>query len=329
MAMLASARDRARASHVAAGLGLVVALVLAALGFQLVVNRLDWALYTLVRDLRWAAFLLWAGLLVWSLLASVSGAVRRVGLPLGRLLDPSPWPRGAHRAWVGALALAAIAVLVPALLRPSPRGVSLHVGQAWSSAAAEVPARTVPRFAFLGAPSPPSERPLGVVMAGWTYAPAPGPYHFELTAYGDALVEIDGRPLLGLGQHGAKLETNWVTDPSGARRAMISLAAGFHRVRLLYRQPADRAHLALRWLAPYQTRPRQIPLRYLLPDGTSPETREGRALALAGQRLGIVLLVSLLVVRLVGIARRLGRPAMARLSRWAGPRRPGRMPTRA
>ena len=67
----------------------------------------------------------------------------------------------------------------------------------------------------------------------------------------------------------------------------------------------------------------------LLPDGTSPETRERRALAAAGQRVEIVLLVSLLVVRLAGVVRRLGRPVAARLSRWAGPRRPGRMPTGA
>ena len=327
--MLASARDRPSASHVAAGLGCVVMLVLAALGLQLLVNRLDWALYSLVRDLRWAAFLLWAGLLAWAALASASGAVRRAGLPLGRLLDPSPWPRAAHRVWVAVLALATIAVLLPAVFRPSPRGVSLRLGQDWSSAAAEAPASVVPRFELRGASPAGSERPLSVVMAGWTYAPVPGAYTFELTAYGDALVEIDGQPLLGLGNHGATLQTPWATDPSGARRAMTQLRAGFHQVRLLYRRPADRAHLALRWFAPYQARPRQIPLRYLLPAGTSPETRQWRAMALAGQRLGLFLLVSLLVVRLVGIARRLGGPVAAVLSRWAGRRRPGRMPTRA
>lgn len=327
--MLASAGDRTSASHVAAGLGCVVLLVLAAVGLQLVVNRLDWALYTLVRDLRWTAFLLWAGLLGWAALASASSAVRRAGLPLGRLLDPSPWPRAAHRLWVAVLVLAVVAALLPAVFRPSPRGVSLRVGQAWSAAAAEVPASLVPRFELGDASPARPERPLSVVVAGWTYAPVSGSYHFALTAHGDALVEIDGRPLLGLGDHGATLHTHWATDPSGARRAAIGLERGFHRVRLLYRQPADRANLALRWFAPYQTRPRQIPLRYLLPDGTSPETRQWRALALAGQRLGLVVLVSLLVARFVGIARRLGALVAAVLSRWAGPRRPGRMPTRA
>jgi hypothetical protein len=162
------------------------------------------------------------------------------------------------------------------------------------------------------------------VLAGWTYAPVSGPYHFELTSYGDALVEIDGYPLLGFGDHGATLKTNWATDPSGARRAMMHLRAGFHRVRLLYRQPDDRAHVALRWFAPHQTRPRRIPPRYLLPDGTSPETLQWRARVLAAQRLGVVVLVSLLVFRLVGIARRVGHFAAPFLSRWAGPQ-----PTRA
>ena len=231
--------------------------------------------------------------------------------------------------WVTIVALAAALVLLPAVFRPSPLGVSLRVGQAWPSAAPEVPADTVPRFAFQGASSPRQERPLSVVIAGWTYAPVPGPYHFELAAHGDALVEIDGRPLLGLGQHGATLETNWMTDPSGARRAQVHFRTGFHQVRLLYRQPDDHAHVALRWFPPYHSRPRQIPPRYLLPDETSPEIRQWRGLVLAGQRLGIVLLVSLLVVRLVGVVRRFGGFVATPPGRWAGPRRPGRMPTGA
>jgi hypothetical protein len=233
--------------------------------------------------------------------------------------------------WVALVALTAVAVLLPAVLRPSPRGVSLRVGQAWSltGTAAQAPATVVPRFEFLGASPAPSDRPLSVVITGWTYAPVPGPYHFELAAHGAALVEIDDRPLLGLGQHGATLVTNWVTDPSGARRAQVQLETGFHRVRLLYRQPDAHAHAALRWLPPYHSRPRQIPLRYLLPDGTSPDVLQGRTWALTGQRVGIVLLVSLLVVRLAGIARRLGSPVVARLGRAAGSRRPGRMPTGA
>ena len=244
---------------------------------------------------------------MWAALASASSAVRRAGLPLGGLLDPMPWPRAAHRVWVALLALAAIAVLLPAIFRPSPRGVSLRAGQAWSSAAAEVPARTVARFAFQAAQSSRPERPLSVVLTGWTYAPVPGPYHFELTSDGDALLEIDGYALLGFGDHGATLKTPWATDRSGARRAMKHLPAGFHRVRLLYRQPADRAHIALRWFAPYQTRPQEIPPRYLLPDGTSSGTLQWRARMLTAQRIGIVVLVSLLVVRLVGLARRLDR----------------------
>jgi hypothetical protein len=326
--ILASARDRAGVKPMVAALGCVVGLVLAAVGLQLVVNRLDWTLYPLVHDLRRVAFLLWAGLLVWAALASASSAVRRAGLPLGRLLDPMPWPRAAHRVWIALLALAAIAVLLPAIFRPSPRGVSLRAGQAWSSGAAEVPARTVARFAFQAAPSSQPERPLSVVLAGWTYAPVPGPYHFELTSYGDALLEIDGYALLGFGDHGARLKTPWATDRSGARRAMKHLPAGFHRVRLLYRQPDDRAHLALRWFAPYQTRPQEIPPRYLLPDGTSSGTLQWRARMLTAQRAGIVVLVSLLVVRLVGLARRLACHAAPRLARWVG-QRPGGMPTRA
>jgi hypothetical protein len=66
-----------------------------------------------------------------------------------------------------------------------------------------------------------------------------------------------------------------------------------------------------------------------LPDGTSPETLQWRARVLAAQRLGVVVLVSLLVVRLVGIARRLAGAVAARLERWARSRPPGGMPTRA
>jgi hypothetical protein len=166
-------------------------------------------------------------------------------------------------------------------------------------------------------------------MVGWTYAPVPGPYHFVLNANWEALVEVDGYPLVGLGGHGATLKTAWATDRSGGRRAMIQLGAGFHRVRLLYRQPAELADLALRWIAPYQTRPVEIPARYLLPAETSAETVRWRALALGGQRLGIVVLVSLLVVRLVGFGRRVGARVGPRLLRWAGRRPPGRLPTRA
>jgi hypothetical protein len=311
-----------------AALGYVVTLVLATVSLEFVVNRLDWTLYPLVRDLRKVAFLLWAGLLAWAALASASSAVRRAGLPLGRLLDPMPWPRAAHRVWLALVVLAGIAVLIPAVFRPSPRGVSLRVGQVWSSAAAEVPARTVARFAFQAAQSSRPERPLSVVLAGWTYAPVPGPYHFELASYGDALLEIDGYALLGFGDHGATLKTSWATDRSGARRAMIHLRAGFHRVRLLYRQPDNHAHLAVRWFAPYQTRPQPIPTRYLLPDGTSSGTLQWRARMLTAQRVGIVVLVSLLVVRLVGLARRLDGYAAPRLARWVG-QRPGRLATRA
>jgi hypothetical protein len=310
---------------VAAGLACVVTLILAAVGLQLIANRLDWTLYALVHDLRWAAFALSVPLFLWSALASVSSAVWRAGLPLGRLLDPLPWPRVPHRVWVALLVLAGIAVLIPVVFRPSPRGVSLRVGQAWPPVAAEVPARGASRFAFHGAAPPRPERPLSVVMAGWTYAPVSGPYHFELTANWDALVEVDDYPLVGLGSHGATIETPWATDPSGARRTVIQLRAGFHRVRLLYRQPAELAHVALRWVAPYQTRAMPIPPRYLLPDETSSETLRWRARALGGQRLGMVVLVSLLVLRLVGIVRRLGGVVEPGLACWAGRRPAGRM----
>jgi hypothetical protein len=148
-----------------------------------------------------------------------------------------------------------------------------------------------------------------------------GEFHFELLAQGDALLEVDGVPFLGLNAHGAEITREWATDASGARRTAGRLRTGFHRVTLFYRPGEGPAGLRLRWTPPYVDRPRPIPVRYLLPDGTPPETRRWRALALTCRRLGLAALVVLVAVPLSG------RAALLLTRRWlpaSGARSPDR-----
>jgi hypothetical protein len=157
---------------------------------------------------------------------------------------------------------------------------------------------------------------LTVALDGWIYAPIGGPYHFELTAGGDALLELDGVPHLGLGDHGATLSTPWATDPvTGARRAEIGLGAGFHRLTLIYRRHLGPARLRLRWAPPYLTRYRVIPRDVLFAGGTSALARDRRSLALRGRRAGTAALVLVLTAPLGGLLAwtggRLTRPTAA------------------
>jgi hypothetical protein len=271
---IATQTDRAKPYPLAVGVGYVCGLVLVNIGLTLTANWLDWTLYTLVRDLRWAAMVLWGILLLSAILASFSTRGREARLPLGHLLDGSPWPRSARRVWMGLLGVAAAAVLLP-LIPSSPRGLSLHSGPPGESTGEGPSPRYVTQLAFDGTSDAWSRGRPSVDLAGWVYAPLSGPYHFELTAVGSTLLEVDGVALLGFGDQEAKVRIPWATDPSGARRAAADLVAGFHRIVLSYRPPDDVMYAVLRWTPRYLTKPRPIPGRYLLPD----ETPSGNPLA--------------------------------------------------
>ena len=180
---IAAQTDRAKPYPLAVGVGYVCGLVLVNIGLTLTANWLDWTLYTLVRDLRWAAMVLWGILLLWAILASFSTRGREARLPLGHLLDGSPWPRSARRVWMGLLGVAAAAVLLP-LIPSSPRGLSLHSGPPGESTGEGPSPRYVTQLAFDGTSDAWSRGRPSVDLAGWVYAPLSGPYHFELTAVG-------------------------------------------------------------------------------------------------------------------------------------------------
>ena len=233
----------------------------------------------------------------------MSDRVRRAGLPFGCLLGAPPCSRIVRWTWLGLIAVAAAAALFPGMVPSSHRGLTLRVGQPWRSTAATDAGRLVTRLT-LGDRAPAWSPAPHVVLSGWIFAPVSGDYHFELEARGDALLEVDGEPFLGLGAHGAEISRGWATDPSGARRAEGSLDWGFHQIALFYRPGEGPAGLRLRWTAPDITRPRTIPVRYLLPDGTPPETRQWRARALMCRRIGLAALAGLIAVPLSGVVAR-------------------------
>ena len=313
---------------VAVGIGCVVGLMLISFALARSANSVSWTLYTLADDLSLASLLLWLSLLLWASLASVFQPVRRAGLPFGCLLGAPPCRRVERWTWLGLMVLAAGAASFPGMVPSSHLGLTLRVGQPWRSVAASDPGRLVTRLA-LGVQTPPWTPTPHVALSGWIFAPVSGEYHFELAALGDALLEVDGEPFLEVGAPGVEMSRAWVTDPSGARRAEGKLAAGFHRVRLFYRQGDGTAAVRLRWTPPYVARPRPIPVRYLLADGTPPETRWRRTAALTCRRIGIAALAVLgavplsgLVARALAWARPSGpRPADRRISRDEAMRR--------
>jgi hypothetical protein len=290
---------------VAACLGRALVLAATSIGLALNVNYLDWTFYTLVRDLPWA------GVVVWGVGMALAW-IQRHGSSRLPPADRSVWLRVTGGMM---LALAAAAILVPGFLGRSERGLSLRVTDSWRSTdVGGPPSRRVSRISFDQAGGPPwTERPLTVALDGWLYAPVGGRYHFELTARGDALLELDGLPHLGLGDHGATLETAWATNmATGARRAAIDLDRGFHRLALFYRRHPEPARLRLRWTPPYVTRYRTIPEAYLLAGAPSAERHEGRALALLGRRAGILLIVLVLTWPLGGLVVRMRDHLMRR-----------------
>jgi hypothetical protein len=312
----------ARVSREAACVGCVLVLAATSICLALNANRLAPTLYTLVRDLPWAGIGVWGACTAWSVARSY-GPWRR------RTADAAAWPRASRRvAWGVALALAVAAILAPRAVAYSERGLSLRVRG--GSTGAEGPPRLVPRIAFDEASGPPwTEFPLTAAIDGWVYAPIGGRYHFELTAWGDALLELDGAPHLGVGDHGATLRTPWATDPAtGARRAAIDLEMGFHRLTLVHRRHPNGASLRLRWAPPYVSRYRAIPRDFLLAGETSAQERRSRSLALGGRRAGILAMVLVLTAPLGGLLvrsrdrllRRAPRAAAGRVTRTGSAR---------
>ncbi len=296
-------RDRPSLNPVAVGLGCVVALGLSSVGLARASDSLGWTLYTLATDLWLAALLLWAALLAWAGVASVSQRARRAGLPLACLLGRSPCPPMVRWTWLGLMVLASAATAIPGMVPSAPQGLTLRVGQPWRGTATTDPGRLVTR-PTLGDAAPPWAPAPHVVLSGWIFAPVSGDYHFELAALGDALLEVDGAPFLGVNAHGAEITRVWATDPSGARRAAGALGAGFHRLTVSYRPGEGPAGVRLRWMPPDTGRPRSIPVRYLMPDGTPPGMLRWRAFALMCRRFGIAALVVLVAVPLSGAVAR-------------------------
>jgi hypothetical protein len=309
----ASGLGRAKVDPMVAGVGSAVALAVAGRVLMHVPGWLDCALCTLVNDLQWTAVVLWAGLLVWAGLALVWPWFRRSGPPFGDLLTGPPWSRLVKRIWTLGAAGAVAMVLLPNAVPKAQHGLSARVVADWRSPGETIPARRVNRLAFYGWPEGWRERPLHVSMTGWLYVPVAGDYNLRLHTLGDALLEIDGTPIVGLGSHEAELTIPWATDPDGARRVLFTLARGFHRINLFYRQREGAVHLVLRWGAPFHTTYERIPDRFLLPGDASAATRRWRGLFFLGRRVGILVLALLLVTRLahvlVGVRPSLGAGA--------------------
>jgi hypothetical protein len=275
-------------------------LAVASICLALNVHRLDATLYTLVRDLPWAGIVAWVACMALAVTRRASTARLRVANG-----TTAPW-LSSRAAWGVMLTLAAAAVVAPRMFAHAERGLSLRVTDGWRGAAVAGSPRLVSPLAFDETSGPPwTERPLTVALDGWVYAPVGGEYHFELTAGGDALLELDGVPHLGLGDHGATLRTNWATDPAtGARRAARRLETGFHRLTVIHRHRVGPTRLRVRWVPPYITRYRSIPKDFLLAGETSAPTRRGRALALGGRRAGTLVMALVLALPLGGVLAR-------------------------
>ena len=309
----AAGPGRPKVDPMVAGVGSAVALAVAGRVLAHVPGWLDCALCTLVNDLQWAAVVLWASLLAWAGLVLVWPWFPESGPPVGDLLTGPPWSGRVRRAWAVGVAGAVAMALLPHAVPKAQYGLSARIVADWRSPGETIPPRRVNRLAFYGWPEGWKERPLRVSMTGWLYVPVAGDYHLRLHTRGDALLEIDGAPIVGLGSHEAELTIPWATDPDGARRALASLARGFHRISLFYRQREGPVHLVLRWGAPFHTTYERIPDRYLLPGDASIATRRWRGLFFLGRRIGILALALLLALRLahalVGIQRSPGAGA--------------------
>jgi hypothetical protein len=308
---------------VAVATGWVGVLALTSIALAAWGSGLDPPAYLLMRDLGRVAFLLWGILTLRSVLAAAAPTVERAALPLGHLLRGAPWSRAAHRFWMALVAAAAAAILLPHILPSTASGLSLRVSLT-GPVSADAPHTRIAEPALDNRVGRGAARPLGAAIAGWVFMPWTGEYQFELTARGDARLEIDGAVVLHVGDLETPGPADEPPDGTAVRRAPANLLKGFHRITIVSRQPVGDAHLVLRWTPPDLTGSRAIPAYYLLPDDAAPETRRWRALILVGHRAGFLAMTLLVVLRLAGLTQR----GIDALSRGGHPRMPrGGRPT--
>jgi hypothetical protein len=116
-------------------------------------------------------------------------------------------------------------------------------------------ARVDPAVAIRFHGEPPLRSPFTVEWSGELYAPEDGRYILGTEQIDETRLIVDGRLLL----------TN--RQPNTLAEAEISLAKGWHRVRLLFRGLTGYFHVYLHWTPP--NRPRSVvPSTYLRPTGT-------------------------------------------------------------
>lgn len=127
----------------------------------------------------------------------------------------------------------------------------------------------------------PLQRPYTVEWSGSLIAPQSGEYRLGLRAVQEASLLVDGQRLL------ATLEPDRYTE------APITLKAGRHELRLLYRDSTDRSRIHLLWTPPGgQAEP--IPSDYLWPPlGAYPELSSGPQTSFIPQPLTLQPLTSL------------------------------------
>ncbi len=127
----------------------------------------------------------------------------------------------------------------------------------------------------------PLQRPYTVEWSGSLVAPQSGVYRLGLRAVQEASLFINGQPLLA------------TVEPDRYTEAPLTLAAGRHELRLLYRDSTDRSRIHLLWTPPDgQTEP--VPSDYLWPPmGAYPELPAAPEASFTAQPLTLQPLTSL------------------------------------
>jgi hypothetical protein len=211
----------------------------------------------------------------------------------------------------------AAAILLPHLLPASGSGLSLRVGST-GPPSADAPSTRIAGPVLDESVGAGAGRPLHATVAGWVFLPWTGEYHFALSVRGDARLEIDGAVVTCGSSHEAAGPPPSIADVTEVRCAPANLLKGFRRIMIAYRRRAGDAHLLLRWAPPSLTGFRAIPAYYFLPDDAAPAERRQRTLILVGQRVGLLAVTLLVVLRLAGLSvRRAGT-----LGRTGGQDRP-------
>ena len=85
---------------------------------------------------------------------------------------------------------------------------------------------------------PPLGFPFSVEWTGQLFAPSAGEYRFSVEAISEASLEIDARPVVSS------------TEPNVTREAAMTLAQGWHAIRVRHFAGAGYAHVFVRWLPP-------------------------------------------------------------------------------